>query len=62
MSRIKLASVWPPTAVVSGEAVHRPQSPLRAIRAKCLDCSCYQMNEIQGLRGHPLCAVALPGS
>ena len=29
------------------EAGHKPQSPLQAIREKCLDCSCYQLNEIR---------------
>ena len=43
----ELAATWPPTAAVSREAGHKPQSPLRAIRAKCLDCSCYQLNEIR---------------
>ena len=28
------AAIWPPTAAVSREAGHRPQSLLRAIRAK----------------------------
>ena len=29
------------------EASHKPQSPLQAIREKCRDCSCYQLNEIR---------------
>ena len=32
---------------VAREAGHKPQSPLRAIRAKCLDCSCYQISEVR---------------
>ena len=43
----QLAAVWPPTAAVSREAGHKPQSPLQAIREKCRDCSCYQLNEIR---------------
>ena len=35
-SRTELASVWPPTADVAREAGHKPQSPLRAIRANVL--------------------------
>jgi len=46
-TRTQLASVWPPTAKVSREAGHKPQSPLRAIREKCLDCSCYQVSEVR---------------
>jgi hypothetical protein len=46
-SRTELAATWPPTADVAREAGHRPQSPLRAIRAKCLDCSCYQVGEVR---------------
>jgi hypothetical protein len=42
-----LAAIWPPTADVAREAGHRPQSPLRAIRDKCLDCSCYQVSEVR---------------
>ena len=37
-SRTELAAVWPPNAEVAGEVGHRRQSPLRAIREKCLDC------------------------
>ena len=47
MTRTELAAVWPPTASVAREAGHKPQSPLRAIREKCRDCSCYQLNEIR---------------
>ena len=32
-------------------ALTKPISPLKAIRAKCLDCSCNQINEIK------LCSV-----
>ena len=46
-SRTELAAIWPPTADVAREAGHKPQSPLRAIRAKCLDCSCYQISEVR---------------
>ena len=46
-SRTELAAVWPPSAEVSREAGHTPQSPLRAIRDKCLDCSCYQPSEVR---------------
>ena len=47
MSRTELAEVWPPTASAAREAGHKPQSPLQAIREKCRDCSCYQLNEIR---------------
>jgi hypothetical protein len=43
----ELAATWPPTAAVAREAGHKPQSPLRAIRDKCLDCSCYQVSEVR---------------
>ena len=46
-TRTQLAAVCPPTAAVSREAGHKPQSPLHAIREKCRDCSCYQLNEIR---------------
>ena len=42
-----LAAIWPPTSDVAREAGHNAQSPLRAIRAKCLDCSCYQASEVR---------------
>ena len=32
---------------VSREAGHKPMSPLKAIRAKCYDCSYFQLNEIR---------------
>ena len=38
-STARAAAVWPPTAEVAREAGHRRQSPLRAIREKCIDCS-----------------------
>jgi hypothetical protein len=47
MSRPELAAVYPPTASAAREAGHKPQSPLKAIRAKCLDCSCYQPSEVR---------------
>jgi hypothetical protein len=46
-TRTQLVAVWPPTAAVSREAGHQPQSPLQAIREKRRDCSCYQLNEIR---------------
>jgi hypothetical protein len=46
-TRTQLAATWPPTATASRESGHAPQSPLRAIRAKCLDCSCYQPGEVR---------------
>jgi len=46
-SRTELASHWPPTAEIAREAGHTRQSPLRAIRTKCLDCSCYQVSEVR---------------
>jgi hypothetical protein len=48
ITRTQLAAVWPPTASAAREAGHKPQSPLQAIREKCRDCSCYQLNEIRG--------------
>ena len=45
-SRTELAAVWPPAGdVVAHAASHRPMSPLKAIRLKCIDCSCYQPSE-----------------
>ena len=38
-SRTELASVGPPIADVAREAGHQRQSPLLAIREKCIDCS-----------------------
>ena len=47
MTRTDLATIWPPTAAVSREAGHKPMSSLKAIRAKCYDCSYFQPNEIR---------------
>ena len=47
MTKTELAATWPLTSAVAREAGHKPQSPLRAIRAKCLDCSCYQISEVR---------------
>ena len=57
----QLAAVWPPTAQAARAAGHKPATPLRAIRAKCLDCSCYQLAEVPPLRGHWLSAFAVQG-
>ena len=38
-SRTELAAIWRPTAEIAQEAGHQRQSPLKAIRQKCLDCS-----------------------
>lgn len=46
-TRTKLASIWPPNAKVASEAGHQPVSPLKAIRAKCLDCCYDQTAEIR---------------
>ena len=47
MSRTNLAALWPPTASAEREAGHTPMSPLKVIRAKCYDCSYFQLNEIR---------------
>ena len=47
MSRTELAAVRQPTADVAREAGHAPVSPLKAIRAKCQDCSYLQPSEIR---------------
>lgn len=47
MNRTELASIWPPTAEVSAAAGHRPKSPMKAIREKCLDCTANQPSEVQ---------------
>ncbi|UFW88949.1 hypothetical protein BjapCC829_10790 [Bradyrhizobium barranii] len=47
ITRTELAAIWPPNAAVAREAGHEQQSPLRAIRAKCLDFSCYQISEVR---------------
>ena len=46
-SRTERDAVWPPTAEIARQAGHTPASPLKAIRAKCLDCSCYQISEVR---------------
>jgi hypothetical protein len=46
-TRTELAAVWPPTANAGREAGHEPMSPLKAIRAKCHDCSYFQPSEIR---------------
>ena len=46
-NRTELAAIWPPTADVAREAGHASQSPLKAIRAKCFDCSGYQVSEVR---------------
>ena len=46
-TRTELAAIWPPTASVAREAGHKLMSPLKAIRAKCYDCSYFQLNEIR---------------
>jgi hypothetical protein len=46
-TRQALASVWPPTRIVSSKAGHRPMSPMQAIRRKCLDCSGHQLAEVK---------------
>jgi hypothetical protein len=38
-TRTELAAIWPPSAEAAREAGHGQQSPLRAIRKKCIDCS-----------------------
>lgn len=45
--RTALAAVWPPTATVARKAGHERMSPMRAIREKCLDCSCGQPSEVR---------------
>lgn len=47
LKRAELAAVWPPTADIAKAAGHKPMSAARAIRAKCLDCSVGQKNEIR---------------
>lgn len=43
--RTALAAIWPPTAAVAREIGHKQMSPMKAIREKCLDCSCGQPSE-----------------
>jgi hypothetical protein len=47
MTRTESRAIWPPTASATREAGHKPMSPLKAIRAKCYDCSYFQLNEIR---------------
>ena len=47
MNRTELAAVWPPSAVACIAAGHKRMRPLAAIRAKCLDCTCYQVQEVK---------------
>jgi hypothetical protein len=45
-SRTELAAVW--RTEVARAAGHENRTlPLEAIRAKCLDCSCYRANEVR---------------
>ena len=46
-TRTQLAAIWQPTSDVTREAGHTPQSPLRAIRNKCLDCSGYPPSDVR---------------
>jgi hypothetical protein len=47
-SRTELSAVWPPNVEVALDAGHDNRTlPLQAIRAKCLDCSCYQPSEVR---------------
>ena len=46
-TRTEFAATWPPTADVARKAGHTPISPLRAIRARCLDCCAGQVSEIR---------------
>ena len=46
-SRTELAAIWPPTAEAARQAGHQRQSPLRAIRAKCIDCSGGNLAEVR---------------
>lgn len=45
-SRTELADVYPPTREISEEAGHSQISPIKAIRAHCLDCCVGQVSEI----------------
>ena len=60
-TRSELAAIWPPTASAAREAGHKPQSPLQAIREKCRDCSCYQLNEIRASEAVNCGPMAVPG-
>ena len=46
-TRTQLADIWPPTIGAAREAEHNDALPLEAIRAKCLDCSCFQPSEVR---------------
>jgi hypothetical protein len=47
-SRTELSAVWPPNVEAALDAGHDNRTlPLQAIRAKCLDCSCYQPSEVR---------------
>ena len=46
-SRPALAADWPPSREVAHEAGHQPQSPLKAIRKKCRDCSGGSLVEVR---------------
>ena len=56
-----LAAIWPPTSDVAREAGHKPQSPLRAIRAKCLRLLLLPGQRGPALRGGQMPVVAIPG-
>lgn len=43
----ELAAVWPPDAAMAKKAGHKPVSPMKAIREKCLDCCCAQPSEVR---------------
>ena len=60
-TRTQLAAIWSPTAAAAREAGHKPQTPLQAVREKCLDCAVYQPGEVRSLRGREMPAVAFPG-
>jgi hypothetical protein len=46
-TRTELAAVWPPNVGAAREVGHERQSALRAIRAKCLDCSAGSSAEVR---------------
>jgi hypothetical protein len=46
-SRTQLAADWPPNSEAALEAGHHRQSPLRAIREKCIDCSGGSVAEVR---------------
>lgn len=47
MNRTDLAAVWPPSRKIAEVAGHKPKSPMKAIREKCLDCCARQIVEIR---------------